>query len=53
MRQKTLAYEKDQDLHWEELPARTRNKIQPLVGQLIERAWQRRKEGKNEPKDNG
>jgi hypothetical protein len=53
MKQKRLSFVADEHPQWEDLPVRTRSKIQQLVGQLIEQAWHRHKEGKNEPKDNG
>jgi hypothetical protein len=52
MKQKSLSFESVHHPQWEDLPARTRSKIQQLVGQLIEQAWHRQKEGKHEPKDN-
>jgi len=53
MKQKRLSFVSDEHPKWGDLPVRTRNKIQQLVGQLIEQAWHRDKEGKNESKDNG
>jgi len=52
MKQMNLGFETEQDARWEDLPTRTRIKVQEMVGRLIEQAWQRQKrEASNEPKN--
>jgi len=48
MQQKQLAFARDRDFRWEELPEKRKKKLLELLSQLMEQAWRRKEGGKDE-----